>query len=86
MSLSFSISCSSSFCMLFLLFVFFLSVCIVYNDTFKVVIGSNFYVFLCLWLEVESEALDVMGVLMKDFWTSNIRLMVKGMRDGVILH
>ncbi len=67
MSVSFSISCSSSFCMLFLLFVFFLSVCIVYNDTFKVVIGSNFYVFLCLWLEVESEALDVMGVLMKDF-------------------
>jgi hypothetical protein len=43
-------------------------------------------IFLCLWFEIENEALDVMGVLTKDFLASNIKLMVKGVRDGVILH
>jgi len=47
---------------------FFLSICIIYNYTIKVVLVIQFFCFfLCLWFEVESEALNVMGVLRKDF-------------------
>ncbi len=80
-SLSFSISC------FFFLHVFFFSQFASSRMTsLKLLLVIQFLcVFLCLWFEVKSEALDVMGVLTKGFWASNIELMVRGARNGVIL-
>lgn len=65
------------FCMF--VFCFFLSICIDIITPLKLLLVIQLLcVFLCLWFEVESEALDAMGVLTKDFLASNIKLRVKG--------
>ncbi len=62
-----------------LLFVFFFQfVSIIITPLKLVLVQQLLCVFLCLWFEVESGALDVMGVLTKEFLAFNMKLMVKG--------
>jgi hypothetical protein len=71
---------------MFIVFIFFQFASFIMTPFKLLLVIQILCVFPCLWFEVGTEALEVMGVLTKDFWASNIRLIVKGARDGVILY